>query len=259
MALRSKSLFLYGLQITASNSSIDFRAVALETPRQATLRVGYYSLSSLATEIERAMQEVDPLRVYTVTIDRTTAGGLQNRITIATSGSVLELLFFSGPRAASAVAPLIGFLSADYTGAVTYTGASSSGTVMVPNLVGYSYLSPDFYQKNFGSVNISSSGQKEAIVFLVQEFWQVQFKYIPEDTWVTDWSPLMQWMIQQRPIEFTPEIDSPDDFFEGTLETTFADGKGLAFRGMEMLPRFPFLYDTGLMTFRRLVEAANFI
>ena len=259
MALRQKSLFLYGFQVTQFNSSIDFRAVAAETPRQATLRFGYYSLSTLATEIERAMEEVDPARTYTVSINRTISGGTQNRVTISTSGTVLELLFFSGPRAASTVAPLIGFPSTDQTGSTSYTGISSAGTPLVPNLVGYNYLSPDFDRKLFGSVNISASGEKESIVYGVQQFWQVQFKYIPEATWSAEWTAFMSWLIQQRPVEFTPEVTSPTTFFEGTLESTSQDGKGLAFRGAEMLPEFPFLYDTGLLRFRKRSISPVFI
>lgn len=250
MALTQKSLFLYGFQVTQANRSIDFRAVAAETPRQATLRLGYYSLNSLLEEVVRAMQAVDPLRVYVATANRNISAGLQNRVMIATNGTFLELLFASGPRTASTTAPLMGFNSTDRTGALSYTGDFSAGIVLVPNLTGYNYLSPDFFQKNFGSVNISASGDKEAIVFQLQEFWQVQFKYIPQVTWKAEWTRMMRWMIQQRFVEFTPDITDPDTFFEGSMEQSTSDGKGLSFKGAEMLPRFPFLYDTGLMVFR---------
>ena len=259
MALTAQSLFLYGFQVKANNSSLDFRAVSLETPRQATLRLGFYSLTSLMEEIVRAMQAVDPARTYTVTANRTIGGGLQNRVTISTSGGFLQLLFGTGPRNASTVAPLIGFNSADYSLATTYTGSFSAGIVLVPNLVGYNYLSPSFFQKNFGSVNVSASGEKEAIVFQLQTFWQVQFKYIPGTTWVSQWVALMQWLIQQSLFEFTPEVSSPTVFFEGTLESSPQDGKGLAFTAMEMLPKYPNLYDTGLLKFRQRIEATTFI
>lgn len=259
MALRNPSLFLYGFQVTAQNSSIDFRAVALETPRQATLNNGFYSLTSLMAEIKRAMEAQDGANSYTVTADRNFAGGTQNRVTIQTSGTHLELLFGTGPRVASSVYPLIGFNNADYTGATSYTGSSSCGTVLIPNMIGYQYLGPDFNRRVFGSINIASSGLKEAIVYNIQRFWQVQFKFIPESTWVTGWTPLMTWMMQQRLIEFTPDITDADIFYEGTLESTSADGKGLAFIGREMLPEFPFQYDTGLMVFRQNTAASTFL
>lgn len=259
MALTAKSLFLYGFQVRQNNSSIDFRAVSLETPRQATLSFGFYSLDSLATEISRAMKAVDPTRDYTVTVNRTIDGGLQNRVTITTSGGFLQLLFMTGPRTASTVAPLIGFNTVDYSGNTTYTGWFSAGTAFVPSFVGYNFLGTEFIQKNFGAVNVSASGDKEAIVFQIQEFWQVQFKYIPKTEWTTSWLPLMRWLIQQRLFDFTPEVSSPNTFYEGTLDQSGSDGKGLAFQGTEMLPSFPNLYDSGLLRFRKRLTASTFI
>jgi hypothetical protein len=103
-------------------------------------------------------------------------------------------------------------------------------------------------------VNISANGDKEAIVFQIQEFWQVQFKYEPASRIASEWQPLMRWMIQQKLIEFTPHITAPTVFYEGTLESTGADGKGLSYKMTEMLPQFPFLFDTGLLTFRKKVS-----
>lgn len=259
MALRASSLFLYGFEVNSSNSSIDFRTTAFETIRQATLRRGFYSLTSLGEEIGRAMHEVDAANTFPVTVNRTISGGTQNRVTISTSSPHFELLFATGPRVSTSIANLIGFTFADKTGFTSYTGSSSAGITLVPNQLGYFFLSPDFDRKLFGSVNLSASGEKEAIVFNIQRFWQVQFKYIPENTWVNTWTPLMNWMIQQRLIEFTPEITFPNTFYEGTLESTNAEGKGLGFRGAEMLSNFPFQYDTGVMRFRQRITAPTFI
>jgi hypothetical protein len=66
-------------------------------------------------------------------------------------------------------------------------------------------------------------------------------------------------MIQQRQFEFTPDLTAPTIFYDVTLESIPADGKGLGFMGMEMLPDFPFQYDTGLMKFRVTPTSAQFI
>jgi hypothetical protein len=253
MALTANSLFLYGLQVTESNRSIDFKAASGGPELQATLTLGYYSLTGLLAEVKRAMEEADPANTYTASADRTISSGTQNRVTILTSGSFLSLLFASGTRAASTVAPLLGYTSTDKTGATTYTGSSSAGTVLVSTLVGYNYLPPDMKRKVFGSLNVSATGEKEAIVFQLQQFFQVQFKYEPQATVLLSWAPLIEWMIQQRPLEFTPEITSPSTFIECTLESTSADSKGLAHDWKEMLPNFPFLYDTGVLKFRKKV------
>ena len=259
MALRDRSLFLYGFQVTELNSSLDFQAVSLGPVLLATLRLGYYSLTELTEEIVRAMTEQDTTNTYQVTVDRTQNGGLENRVTITTLGTHLQLRFGTGPRVASSISSLIGFAATDRTGALFYTGTSTAGTALVPELVGYNYLPPAFKRKVQGAVNISASGEKEALVFQMMLFWQVEFQHEPETKITLQWVPLVDWMVQQRGIEFTPEISTPNTFFDGTLETSSADGKGLAFNFDEMLPDFPFFYKTGRMTFRQRVSGTAFI
>ena len=135
MALNSLSSFLYGFEVTPNNSSIDFQVVSLGPTLQATLTLGFYSLTGLLAEVSRALQAVDNTNTYTATADRTIAGGTQNRVTIASSGAFFRLLFASGPRTASTSAPLLGYTTTDKTGATSYTGQTSAGTYLIPNPV----------------------------------------------------------------------------------------------------------------------------
>lgn len=251
MALTGLSLFRYGYTIDSSNNKLDFRAVALETPRTATLSNGYYTLDGLCREIERAMEAVDASNNYTVSADRSYSGGLANRVTITTSGTFLSLLFSSGPNTGVTVASTIGFAVSDRTGATTYTGTSSTGTQVLTDRAGYNYLGPDLMQNVTGALNISVSGVKEAVVLNVQQYWQVQFKYITASDVTTYWTGLMQWMIQARPIEFTPLYTDYSTYYEGTLESQAGDSKGIGYKFTEMLPQFPNFYDTGIMKFRK--------
>jgi hypothetical protein len=251
MALSNQSLFLYGLEVTASNRSIDFRKVNAGAILTATLTAGFYSLTSLMIEVARALKAADTVNTYVVTADRTINSGKQNRITIATSGSFLSLLFSSGPSTATNAATLLGFAVADKTGALTYTGTATCGIALVPDFKGYNYLSPDFQHKVFGSLNVSANGTKEAVVYQIQQFWQVQFKYELQAKVIVEWKPFWDWCIQQKLMEFTPEISSPSVFYEGTLEKTSYDSKGLGYKMTEQLPNYPFYYDTGLLTFRQ--------
>ena len=250
MALIAKSLFLYNFQVTENNRSLDFKSVSGGPEKQATLTVGFYSLTSLGIEVVTQLQAADPLNIYTFTVDRTVAGGTEVRVTISTSGTFLSLLFSSGSRAASTCAYLLGYTATDKTGFLTYTSQSTAGTSLVPNLAGYNFIPPELYRNVQGSLNISTSGIKEAIVFSVMKFFQVQFKHIPKSIATTSWTSLMTWAMQQREFEFTPEISSPSTFYRCTLETTSADGKALGFKITEEIPQFPNLYDTGLMKFR---------
>lgn len=252
MALRSRSLFLYGVQVTDSNKYINFKISGGGPELVAILQIGYYSLSTLLTEIKDQLEAIDTANVYTVTADRTYNGNLENRVTIATNGAFLSLLFGSGTQAASSAAALIGFAATDRTGATTYTGVSSAGTVLVPTEIGYSYTSQERNQKVFGAVNISTSGLKETIVFQIQRFIKANYKYEPTGM-VTPWSNFLVWAIKQRPFDFTPEISDPTVFYPVTLDRTIQDGQGLMFELMEMLSEnHPFLYETGLLTMRIL-------
>ncbi len=249
MALRSKSLFLFGYEVAENNRYIDFKKVSLGVELTAVLTVGFYSLSGLITEIKRAMQAADTTNVYSVSADRTVDGGLGNRVTISTSGSFLSILFGTGSHSTSNPASLIGFPATDQTGSTTYTGTSSSGTTLLTQRVGYSYMSPDQNRKVFGSVNVSASGVKEAIVFAVQKFITVTFKHEPF-TQIVNWATLFEWMIRQKPFDFTPEVHAPTVVYDVTLESTGADGQGLAYQFQEMIPEHPFQYTTGALKMR---------
>lgn len=259
MALTNRSLFLYGFQVTANNSSLDFRAVSGGPILMASLTVGFYSLTGLAAEITRAMKAIDPTRDYTVTVNRNVGGGLQNRVTIFTSGTYFQLLFGSGPRVGSSISSLIGFLASDYVGNITYMGATTAGTTLLPTYIGYSYLPPEADHKVFGAVNIAANGDKESVVFQIQKFITVDFQHEAHAAVKGAWVNLIDWLIQQRLFEFTPDITYPNTFYEVTLEKSQADGKGLGWRWTEELPSKPFMYRTGTLTFRVKPPVTSFI
>lgn len=250
MALTGRSLIRYGLEVNAFNSSLDFKAVSGGPEKNATLRTGSYSLTGLMDEVVRAMNAADPANIYGYTIDRSISGGLENRVTITTSGTFLSLLFGSGSRAISSCATLLGFTATDKTGAVSYTSQSSSGTTFLTAREGYGYQSPETTRKIQGSVNISASGDKEAVVFSVMQFLEVEYKYETQANTFTTWASFMTWAIKQKPFEITPIFSDYNTFYEVTLDSTESDGKGLGYQMKEMLPDFPFYYRTGRLRMR---------
>lgn len=256
MALTSKSLILYGFEVDVTNSALDFKIASLGAEKQATLRYGFYSLTSLMDEVIRALTEADPTNIYTYAINRTVSGGTQNRVTIYTSGAFLSLLFATGSRNASSCATLLGYTATDKTGATSYQSQTSAGTTIQPEYIGYSYLGPEFTRRVQGTVNISASGEKEAVVFAIQRFVEVEYKWEPQAKVIAQWAGFWNWAIQQRLFEFTPEISSPNTFYQVTLEQSGFDGKGLGYQMTEMLPEFPFYYRTGKIRMRqRLTDA----
>jgi len=250
MALRSKSLFLYGFEVTSDNNAIDFRLTSGGTLFQATVPNGYYSLTSLANAISSAMRSASSATI-TVNTTRAVAGGTENRVLISSLSPNFEIYFGTGPRASTSIASLIGFPSTDQVGHMQYLGTSSAGTALQPDWWGKNWQPPELWRRNFGAVNISTSGEKEAIVFAIQEFMSVQFDFESETKAFNQWPNLINWMIKQRPFDFTPEITSPNTYYEVTLEKTADDGKGLGFYLKEMIPNYPFQFSTGLLTFRR--------
>lgn len=219
----------------------------------ATLQLGYYTPTSLALEIVRAMSAADTVSTFTVGVTRSSNAA---KLTINSSSGYLKLLFLSGPRTASNVALASGFLVQDYTSLVgTISGPNTAGYVLETEYPAYNYLSPDMMRNVFGVVNVSASGDKEAVVWSTQKYFQFEFKYEPEAKTITDWADFLTWSILQRPIECVPDQTITSIYYEATLETTSADGKGLAYKMTEMLPDFPFNYKTGILKFRQKVSA----
>lgn len=106
--------------ITTSNNKVDFKSSSGGAQLTATLTVGAYTPSDLATHIGGRMTAAGGyLNTYTVTYASTTG-----RWTVATSGSYLSLLWSSGTNTATSVATTIGFTAGDSTAATTYTGPS---------------------------------------------------------------------------------------------------------------------------------------
>ena len=249
---------MYGFEIDTVNGFIDFQNVVSGPILTAIIPVGSYGLTDLLNALVVAMATVDPVNTYTATVDRTIGGGLQNRVTITTSGTYLNLLFGSGPHNSSSPAEMLGFNMTDYTGALTYTGAATAGTMLIPLYTAYNYVAPTRNKKNFGAVNISTNGTKEAITYQIQTFWEAEFMQEPEEIVDTYWQPLLDWMIQQKTIEFTPDFTDGNTFLIGTLESTEQDSTGLAYQMQEQLPELPGLYRTGKLEFRQTVQINEF-
>ncbi len=258
MALSSRSLITYGLTVTTLNQNLDFKAAALGSELTAVIPIGYYSPMGLADAVRAALLEADPANNYTVSIVWNQGDGTENRMTIATAGTFLSLLFSSGSHNSTSIASLIGFNSSDYTGSTSYVGADTVGTALVPTYIGYNFVGVDQQAKVFGAVNVSAAGVKEAVVFNIQQFLNVEFKYEPASA-LGQWQDFFNWAIQQKSFDFMPELSVPGVVYQVSLETTRADSKGLGFEMPEMLPNFPNIYQTGPLKFRIVLTAASFL
>lgn len=107
--------------ITTSNNKINFKESAIGVELTATITNGDYTPTTLATEIKTQMEAVTGLgRTYTITYSTSTG-----KWTI-TGQTYLDLLFLTGTDIANSLHLSLGFATADYSGAVTYTGAKAA-------------------------------------------------------------------------------------------------------------------------------------
>ena len=249
MALQSKSLFLYDFEVNAYNANLSFSIGAGTI--NTSIPYGFYSLGSLCDAVVSALAQAAPSRVFTYSIDRTVNGGLESRVTLICNSTPFTLYFDQ----AASVGLLLGFNAAVYSGQTSYVSSTTPGTALVSELIGYTYLGPEFNRQIMGAVNISATGLKQAVVFQIMQFIQVEFKWEPQAKVITQWTPFFNWAIQQRVFEFTPEITNPALVYQVTLEKTGSDSKGLSYKFTEQLPEFPFYYRTGLITMRRQAAA----
>ena len=116
--------------ITSANNLVYFSEDDGVTTVIATIPVGNYTPSTLATAIGTAMSTIVNPKVVTVTADETTT----NKMTFTIDSGNLELYFVgdsekygSGTRTlylSNSIGPIIGFTKVDLTGSATYTGTS---------------------------------------------------------------------------------------------------------------------------------------
>jgi len=103
--------------IAGYNDKINFKVAVGGAEKTATLTAGTYTAATLATHIGTVMTAAAGGDTITVTYNIVTG-----KFTIASSGTVLQLLWLSGTNTLTSCGLTIGFIiTADDTGALTYT------------------------------------------------------------------------------------------------------------------------------------------
>lgn len=256
MALSTFSTFYYGHNVTGDNQNINFDEGSGELT--ATVAVGSYTLTDFVTAVQTALNSAGTY-TYTVSVDRST-----RIITISSSSGNFSLLASSGTQVATGAWTLLGFDSTDVSGSSSYDGDSASGDQYSPQFKIQDYISSeDWRQASSATVNKTASGRVEVIKFGDEQFIQANIKYINDyaqpdsliikntSTGVADVRTFMRYIINKRPFEFIPDIDTPATFEEVLLESApgFKDGTGYKLR--ELYDKgFPGYYETGPLVFR---------
>jgi len=257
MAIYTRPTFYYGHVVTEVNRYIDFDEGTGEV--SAILRIGNYSFFDYTQEIARAMSEVG-VQDYAVTANRTT-----RNITIQ-APLTFSLTWATGSHTSASAKTLSGFISADLTGANSYTGTLASGKEYRPQFFLKDYTPKEnFVKKVSVSKSESSSGVVEVLSFGSSQFTEFNLVLItnlpqPKDgiiennaSAVVNTIDFLTAITDQQTIEFMPDRDTPTSFSKAILESSESDGKGTGFKLKELINKnIPNYYETGKLTFRIL-------
>lgn len=233
MSLSVKSAFIYGFYITELNYTLDIDEGSGEV--QCNLSPKSYSISEMAIEIERALNEAGTLD-YTVILDRDT-----RKFTISASAN-FEILSTTGTRVGLGCYDLIGFNGADKTGDDEYEG-NVAGEYWEPQNVIEEYISPEYVNEKIEpSINESGSGIIESIFFGDRKVFEGVFRLITNKAQNASRSKLlndpngienaiafMQYATQKLKFEFIPDKSDPDTFYKCILESTDGDSSGTSY------------------------------
>lgn len=256
MSISTFSTFYYGHTVDTTNNKIDFNEGSGEITAQ--IAIGSYSATEYATQVQTAMNAVGSF-TYTVTFSRTT-----RKLTIATSDGNFSLLAATGSSIATGAWSLMGFAATDLSGAQTYTSDGTSGSQFSPQFKLQDYVaSTDWQQAAAASVNKTASGRVEVVKFGDEQFIQANMTYLtnitqPDSVVIkssasgfSDARTFMQYLINKRPVEFMPDIDTPATFEKVILESTPSSKDGTGYKFKELYDKgLPGYYETGTLVFR---------
>jgi len=257
VAIKTKSSFLYGFDITNSNKFLDFQEGSTEY--NAELNIGAYTLDALAIEIASKMNALSSNN-YTVTVDYPT------RLLTIAGDSNFSLLVTTGANSGSDVFSLIGF-SSDQTGSNSYTSSSVVGSEYLPQYPLQNYTPFNHIERSSeAKVNESASGVVEIVEYSRVNFMEANIRYVTDITQsvnspitnnangVSDYLNFIQYAVQKKPLVFIPDIADYNTYTNCILESTPESNKGVEFKLKEIRQGgLAFYYESGSLTFRKLV------
>lgn len=256
MAMNTWSKFYYGYEIGINNNKINFNEGSGQLT--ATISIGIYSPSDLATEIKTQLDAIG-VKTYTVVFSRST-----RKYTISCNAGSFDLLIATGLNSSAGVYDLIGFTGAsDLIGLGSYTSDNVSGDEYKPQFKLQDYTSPEnWFEKVDSSVNESSSGYVEVISYGTVQFTEFNLMFItdkPMDgevirnnpSGLSDINRFMQFLIKRGNFDFMPDENVPSTYYKLTLESTADSSKGVGYKLQEEVNKsLPGFYQTGKLKFR---------
>jgi hypothetical protein len=249
------SKFHYGMEITQENRFGNINEGAGELT--ASIAISDYTLGESIGALQAALNNAG-LLVYTVSLNRAT-----NQVTISATG-VFSLLLSTGSSVGLSFWELFGFTqTSDLTGQTSYTGASPAGFEYYPQFLLQSYISPTIYKQSAeATVNKSASGRVEIVRFGVEQFIEMDIKFITNKvmdgsliknsaTGLEDAIEFLDYATGKRKMEFFEDESSTTEFYKVLLESTPGYTNGTGYKLRELFSQnLPDIYETGIIRFR---------
>jgi hypothetical protein len=252
--IKTKSKFYFDTSVTSLNRSLDFSEGMGEI--QVDLKVGAYSLTNYAKEIQRAMREGGS-QAYVVTVNRAT-----RKLTIS-APMPFRLLAGTGTRIGTGIWSTAGFSAMDLTGFATYTGQNGAGKEYLCQYPLDDYSKPEHViVKESGTVNNTPLGLVQQTSFadgtrismnmklITNKTGLKNFNFVENPNGINDFMYFMAFLMTKGQVEFIEDVDMPMNFQTVYLEKTKEDSNGLRFQLKNM---FVDIYESGTLTFRKVI------
>lgn len=251
--LNTNSSFYFGHNIDTTNNLLPFDD---GTSKNATLKVGDYTLTTFVSEVSRALNAASSI-TFTVSVNRAT------RIITIAGDSNFELHTTSG--ASANCFSLLGFSGADKTGAASYTGSAASGSEYRPQFKLQKYVAfGDEQMSSYSNVAKSANGTVQVTSFGTDEFSSFIIPFATNETQsggpienqangLDNLRTFMQYITKKRLFEFMPSRDSSGTYFKCILETTEASGDGTGYKLKEYFGSHMGYFSSGVLKIRKVV------
>ncbi len=231
----TRSIFYFGTKITRENRGFDFKEGA-GPEINALLKIGSYTLTGMAQEIQRCLNEAGSL-TYVVTVDR-----LTRVITITSSGD-FDLLIGSGAQTLTACWLVIGFTQGvDLTGDDEYSGLVGAGNEYQTQYPIKNYISEkDHPVREEATFQVTPSGVGQALSFgngsrmranitLITNVLGIKNENFYENAnGVDDFLTFINYCMDKNNIEFMPDVDNRAVYSKMFLESTPQDRDAFEF------------------------------
>jgi hypothetical protein len=255
MTIKTKSTFYFVDGITSDNNYLNFIEPTKDNIELASqLQIGTYSMTQLATEIQRGMNDVGE-NEYVVNFDRDT------RILSITGDATFDLLVTTGSNSGASIFGLIGFTT-DKIGLLTYDGDTSFGSEYTTSYPFQNYK--DFINNVQGirpSINESASGVIEVVTFGQRSFMECNIKWVTNrDSFIGKGGTnleltreFLDFAITKQNMEFMKDSSDRSTFDIVLLEKTRKSRDGTSYELNELIKQgLDEYYETGILTFRKV-------